>query len=334
MKRAQREDDSLAKWRESAAKGERLTTRGNSKAVIENGLLFRLFTDKERQYKQLVLPKEVRATVLYFAHEGVFGGHLGAAKTLGKLRQEFAWPGMTAEVKRYCQSCDVCQRTVPRGKVGKAPLGEMPLIDVPFKRVAVDIIGPIEPRTGSRNKYILTMVDYATRYPEAVCLQEISTEEVAEALLEMFFRVGVPEKIVNDRGSQFTAQMMDEVGRLLSIKHFPTTPYHAMGNGLVEKVNGTLKSMLKRMCAEQPKHWDKYVAALLFAYRETPHASLGFSLFELLYGRSVQDPLSILKELWAKEEDQEARTSYQYIFELREKLGNTCKMAHEELQKK
>ena len=59
----------------------------------------------------------------------------------------------------------------------------MPLIDTPFKRVAVDIVGPW---------YILTLVDYATRYPEAVPLKKITTEAVAEALLDIYSRVGIP----------------------------------------------------------------------------------------------------------------------------------------------
>lgn len=62
-----------------------------------------------------------------------------------------------------------------------------PLIDTPFRRVAIDIIGPISPASRGGNRYILTMVDYATRYPEG-----IDTEQVAEALVEMFSRVGVP----------------------------------------------------------------------------------------------------------------------------------------------
>lgn len=88
------------------------------------------------------------------AHESSFGGHQGIAKTRNRIKQDFAWPGMMADVKRHCQSFDICQKTIPKGKVGKVPLGEMPLIDTPFKRVAVDIIGPIEPRSEDKNKYI------------------------------------------------------------------------------------------------------------------------------------------------------------------------------------
>ena len=121
------------------------------------------------------------------------------------------------------------------------------------------------------------MIDYATRYPEAVALPSIETERVAEALVEMFSRVGIPDEMLTDCGSQFTAEVMKEVSRLLSLQQLTTTPYHPMCNGLVERFHATMKQMLRRMCAERPKDWDKYLPALLFAIREVPQESLGFS---------------------------------------------------------
>ena len=334
VRTAQEEDESLKIWFSCAKENRPLNKKGKGKAIIRNGLLYRAIQGKDTELLQLVLPKKLRNPILQLAHESAFGGHQGTAKTLSKIQQEFAWPGMVADVNRYCQSCDICQRVVPRGRISKVPLGEMPLIDTPFKRVAADLIGPIEPRSSSGKKYILTVVDYATRYPEALALSNIDTERVAEALIEMFSRVGVPEEIVTDRGSQFTSAMMNEVRRLLSIKHLPTTPYHAMGNGLVEKFNGTLKAMLKKMCSEQPKLWDRYLPAVLFAYREAPQMSTGFSPFELLYGRTVRGPLTILRELWDREErDGELISTYEYVFKLREQLEQTCKLAHDQLRK-
>ena len=73
-----------------------------------------------------------------------------------------------------------------------------------------------------RNRYILTMIDYATRYPEAVALPSIETERVAEALVEMFSRVGIPDEMLTDCGSQFTAEVMLEVSRLLSLQQLTT----------------------------------------------------------------------------------------------------------------
>ena len=70
----------------------------------------------------------------------------------------------------------------------------MPLIEVPFQRVAVDIVGTIFPKTETGNRFIVTMVDYATRYPDAVPLPSIETTRVAEALVDIFTRVGIPER--------------------------------------------------------------------------------------------------------------------------------------------
>ena len=74
---------------------------------------------------------------------------------------------------RFCKSCDICQRTIRKGRVTKVPLGKLPLIDTPFKRVSVELVGPTEPRSDKKSRYILAMIDYATRYTEAIALPSI-----------------------------------------------------------------------------------------------------------------------------------------------------------------
>ena len=118
-------------------------------------------------------------------------------------------------------------------------------------------------------------MDYDTRCPEAVPLKDIQAETVAEALVSMFTRVGVPKEILSDQGSQFLSAVMKEMCRLLSLKQLVMTPYHPICNGFIEKFNGTLKDMFRHMCAEKPKDWDRYVGPLLFAYREVKQDSLG-----------------------------------------------------------
>ncbi|XP_075732486.1 uncharacterized protein LOC142775054 [Rhipicephalus microplus] len=318
--------------------GKDLRCRNSKGAIMfkqEDGLLYRYYTERSgRRIRQLLVPKNHREAVMKLAHDGIMAGHLGAEKTKDRIQEEFFWPGVTADVKRFVASCDICQRTVPKGRVPHVSLGQSPVIDTPFKRVAIDIVGPIRPPSGQGNRYILTLVDCATRYPEAVALPGIETERVAEALVEMFSRFGVPREILSDRGSNFTSELMKEVARLLSVRQLHTTPYHPMANGMVEKFNGTLKTMLKRMCAEKPKNWDRFLGPLLFAYREVPQASLGFSPFELLYGRHVRGPLAILKEVWTNQElDDELKTTYQYVLDLRNRLEETCRLAHEELRR-
>lgn len=176
-------------------------------------------------------------------------GHLGTSRTTGRVLAEFYWPGVQADVRRFCQSCDICQRTTPKGRTTKVPLGKMPLIDEPFKRIALDLVGPIQPAMDRGNRYILTLVDFASRYPKAVALKDIEAERVAEALVEIFCRLGIPVEMLTDMGSQFTLELMAETSRLLSFRQLTTTPYHPMCNGLVERFNGTLKQMLRRLCA-------------------------------------------------------------------------------------
>ena len=81
----------------------------------------------------------------------------------------------------------------------------MPLIDKPFKRVAIDLVGPISPTSEEGHRYIMTLVDFATRYPGAVPLKTIDTETVAEALVVIFSRLGVPEEILSDLDIQFVS---------------------------------------------------------------------------------------------------------------------------------
>ena len=88
------------------------------------------------------------------------------------------------------------------------------------------------------------------------------------------------------------------------------------------------------MCTERPKDWDRYLPAFLFAVREVPQESLGFSQFELLYGRNVRGPMAILRELWTDEvEHKEVRSTYDYIINLRKRHKHTCELAMKNLQK-
>ncbi|XP_037779144.1 uncharacterized protein LOC119575564 [Penaeus monodon] len=235
--------------------------------------------------------------------------------------------GAGADVKRFCRSCSLCQRSSPKGKVKKVPLVAMPVINEPFARVAIDLVGPLSPSERG-HRYILTLIDCATRFPEAVPLRSIDTVTVAENLIDIFSRVGIPKEILSDRGTQFKSDLMNEINRLLCVKALYTSPYHACCNGTVERFHAVLKSMLKKLCIEQPQNWDRYIPSVLFAYREIPNDTLKFSPFELLYGRRVRGPLTILYELWTNDNlDSNVKNAYQYVLDLRAKLEESAQLA-------
>ena len=213
------------------------------KFVIDNDLLYRR-CEKSKSNRlvgkqTLVVPAECRNAVLCTSHESPLAGHFGHRKTDTRLREHFFWPSVTEDVRHYCRSCDVCQRMCAKGRVSRVPLEPMPIVTEPFSRVAIDLIGPIMPRSLQGNRYLLTLIDFTTGFPEAVILKEIDSISVAEALIQIFARVGIPKEILSDRGTQFTSQLMKELHRLLGVKPLFTTPYHAMANGRCERLHAT-----------------------------------------------------------------------------------------------
>ena len=147
--------------------------------------------------EQLVLPLQCRQTALQLAHDIPLVGHMGKEKTARRVLQRFYWPILYRDVAKYCRSCGVCQKSSPR-RVRHAPLIPLPIVEEPFQRIAMDIVGPL-PRSRSGNRYILVICDYATRYPEAVPLKSIDAEHVAEELVKLFARVGVAQEILTDQ---------------------------------------------------------------------------------------------------------------------------------------
>ena len=136
-----------------------------------------------------------------------------------------------------------------QGSSAEIPNGEYTSGGCPFHICSCDLIEQIEPANEARHRCILTLVDYATRFPEAVPLKRIDTKTVAEALVDIYSCLSVPEEILSDQRTQFISDCMKEVCRLLGVTRSTTTPYHPMCNSLVEKFNGTLKKMLNLGCA-------------------------------------------------------------------------------------
>ena len=109
------------------------------------------------------------------SRESPLAGHFGHRKTDLRLREHFFGPSVTEDVRNFCRSCDVCQKMGSKVRVSKVPLEPMPIVTEPFSRVAVDLVGPILPRSAQGNRYILTLIDFTTGFPEAVPLKDIDS---------------------------------------------------------------------------------------------------------------------------------------------------------------
>ena len=188
-----------------------------------------------------------------------------------------------------------------------------------------------DPRSRSRHRYILVICDYATRYPEAVAMKTVDAEAVAEELLKFFSRVGIPKEILTDQGTNFTSQLFAELYRLLHVDALWTSPYHPQTDGLVERFNGTLKEMLRKSAQVDGRDWDELLPYVLFAYREAPQESTGFSPFELLYGRDVRRQLDVVKEEWETHPKSDLNV-VSHIMMMRERLEKMSGLVQENLE--
>ncbi|KAK3729695.1 hypothetical protein QZH41_004571 [Actinostola sp. cb2023] len=280
---------------------------------------------------RIVVPEAYRNEILRVAHTIPLAGHMGVKKTTDRITMHFFWPGVTFDIKKYCATCPQCQLVARKLKSNRAPLKPAEIITEPFKKVAIDLVGEL-PKSATGYKYILTIVDYATRYPEAIPLRTTSSKVIADALIQFFSRVGIPEELVSDQRSNFIGKLMTELYENLGITKIKTSVYHPEGNGLVERFHSTLKAMLKKFVGECVNTWDKYLPYLLFAYREVPSESIGYSPFELLYGHTIRGPLSVIKEAWLEKRHDRSNMS-SYVLEMRKKLSTMQQVVQKNLDK-
>lgn len=146
----------------------------------------------------LVVPKVCRESLIQQAHESPIASHFSHRKTEIKIRDNFSWPGSALDTRNFCRSCDRCQRMGRKGRVKPVPMCKFPFFSEPFARLSIDIVGPLTPASTEGHKYILTLIDKATGFPEAIPLKQIDSVSVFEVLLQFFSRVGIPRQILPD----------------------------------------------------------------------------------------------------------------------------------------
>ena len=334
FKSLQHQDESLAKYWDLA---KQQSDRGDSRAqfVIKRGLLYRLYRagPDSDVIKQVCVPQPLVDKVIRMAHETLLSGHQGIKRTTDKILREFYFPLLATKVKRFVKSCDLCQRCSNKNVGGVAPIQSMPISSEVFETVYIDLVGEIIPNSAEGHKYILTMIDSATRFFIAIPLKKTDSVTIAETLMSQFCIFGIPSMIHMDHGSNLNSELMRQLYDLYGVSIRHSSIYHPQGNSVIERNHATMKNILKKLITEQPRQWHRFIAPLLFAMRSTPNVT-GYSSFELMFGRSCRTHMSILRELWTGEKhDVETKTTYQYVLDLRQRIEETCKLAQAELIK-
>ena len=263
---------------------------------LKDDVLYRAWFDTKGNEisQQLIAPLAIRNVILTTAHDNLLSGHFGDKRTLARVRENFYWFGLPVDVRQWCKTCEICAgRKQPPKRPHHAliqdPVGE------PLQRIAVDILGPLDPPTAMGNRYILVLVDYLTKWSEAFPLENQTSETVAKVIVEQFCcRFGIPSQLHSDQGRQFEAQLFKEMCDLLGIRKSRTTALHPQSDGQTERMNRTLLDLLAKLAKDNPKEWDRKLQYAMAAYRSSVHSTTGETPNRLMLGREVATPTSLL----------------------------------------
>ena len=251
-----------------------------SQLTLQQSVLCRRVTSPTMNESKhlIVVPRSLQGLFLKLVHEDC--GHQGVERTLSRLSDIAYWVGMAKNVVHHCKVCVKCQfsKAPPPKPIPLQPV----LATRPWEMVAVDVLKV--PISTKGNQYLLVVQDYFSKWPFARPMPDQKAERIVQVLKnEVFTVVGPPKKLHSDQGRNFESKLLRDLCTAFGVSKSHTTPYHPMGDGLVERFNRSLLSLL-RTYVEREDLLEEHLQLLLFIYRSTKHSSIGFSLFEVIFG--------------------------------------------------
>ncbi len=209
------------------------------------------------------------------------------------ISARFYWSCMRYDIENWITCCWPCTMAKRGPRWQWAPL-QQELNGAPFDHVAFDVIGPLS-ITGNGNRFILMMIDYFSKWAEAYALPNYKAETVSDCIINQWIaHHGIPIRIHSDNAPEFWGHVITQPKKMLSMKGTFTTPYRPQSNGLCERMNPTIKNIIKCTVRDKRNTWDKSLDLVIMAYRATPQTSTGFSPNMLVIGKETNMPVDLI----------------------------------------
>ena len=205
----------------------------------------------------------------------------------GDGRQQSWSPGVTKEVGRYVDRCDVCQRYKNQNKAPAGKLMPNAIPEKPWSHISADFITKLPLAQGYNA--ILVVCDCFSKMVHFIATTEKTSAEGLTRLFQdhVWKLHRLPESITSDRGVQFAAAMMKELNNLLGIQMKLSTAYHPQTDGQTERINQELEQYLRVFIDHRQEQWPDWLGTAEFAYNNKIHTVTKISPFKANYG---QDP--------------------------------------------
>jgi hypothetical protein len=188
---------------------------------------------------------------------------------------------------KYYKGCQACQRF---RKIQMVPALVMnPIIKPwPFRGWGMDMIGKINPPSSKGHQYILAIMDYFTKWVEAIPMKTVTSKDVINFIKEhVIQRFGIPQTIMTDGGSIFISEEFRKFAADVGIKVIRSSPYYAQANGQAEASNQSLIKLIKRKIDENPRRWHEVLSEALWAHHILCHRAMKTSPYHLVYGQEA-----------------------------------------------
>lgn len=265
--------------------------------AVHNGLLCRTTCDaRKKTTTQVLVPPDqgLQQSIIKLHHAGELFAHFGRQRTFAKINENYLWPKLRADVRRYTAQCSVCQAHKATAPPAANRQLRPSLPQGPNERLSVDLIGPFTPTDQEHHTYCLVMVDYFTKFAVTVPLRSKEKEAVADAIFNHWFlKLGFPFELQSDQGGEFANDLLARLNERCAVDHRVTTPYYPQANGQVERFNRTLKTHMAIYAERHPGNWDRYPSTVTYAYNTSVNETTGFSPYYLIYGREPRVPTDI-----------------------------------------
>ena len=171
---------------------------------------------------------------------------------------------------------------------------DMPMPSAPMEIVGIDTCGPF-PLSEDGNKYVCTIVDHFSGWPEAWAIPDKSANTIARILLEEFIpRHGCPRTVISDQGTEYCNALLDIVHKELGIGRIHTSSYHPQSNGKTERFHRCMNEMIQKQISENQNLWDLVLQPCLGAYRMSKNESTKHTPYFIMYGRDPVLPVDTL----------------------------------------
>jgi hypothetical protein len=162
----------------------------------------------------------------------------------------------------------------------------------PFQQWGLDFIGEIHPTSSGQHRWILTAIDYFTKWIEAIPTRNASHKVIIGFLEEIMARFGCLDRIVTDNVASFKVEPLIQLCEQFGITLIHSTPYYPQG--LAESSNKSIIKIIKKLLEDNKKAWDSKLKFSLWADRVMVKRSLGLSPFQLVYEVEVIFPSQLV----------------------------------------